>query len=248
MRRSWTPTGVLALIACLMFAAFTARCAEAQQAGRDSRAADAVRFDLPAQPLSQALQAFAHVTDLVVLAPAPLLEGRTSSALSGDYAPRDALERLLAGTGLRADFTGPDEAIIVAQPEGAASTPPAAAGSDPASAAPPTDGMSGNDEQRAYAATLQARMTDALCAQPATVPGSYRLVAQLRIDDKGTVVAVNLVASSGLASRDAAIVRALRRMRLDSAPPAGVPEPVTILLRPVGSGVHFRCPQPDERN
>nr|WP_224019386.1 TonB family protein [Burkholderia vietnamiensis] len=89
---------------------------------------------------------------------------------------------------------------------------------------------------------LQAHLIDALCAQPAAVPGSYRLVAQVRIDNRGTVVAVNMVASSGSAARDAAVLHALRALKLDDAPPADLPQPVTILLRPEGNGVHFRCP------
>ncbi|WP_205172927.1 TonB C-terminal domain-containing protein, partial [Burkholderia sp. LMG 13014] len=87
-------------------------------------------------------------------------------------------------------------------------------------------------------------LIDALCAQPGAVPGSYRLVAQVRIDNRGAVVAVNMVASSGSAARDAAVMRALRAMKLDDAPPADLPQPVTILLRPAGNGVHFRCPAP----
>jgi hypothetical protein len=242
MRRSWAPTGVLVLAACLMFAVLVLRCADAQEVERDGHAS-AVHFELPAQPLAQALQAFAHMTELIVLAPAPLLEGRTSAPVAGDYAPRDALEQMLAGTGLRAEFTGLDEAIIVAQPSPAEPAAPAATDSMQASAAQPVDGVDGNDDQRSYAAMLQARLTEALCAQPAAVPGSYRLVVQLRIDDKGMVVAVNMVTSSGLASRDAVIVRAMRALKLDSAPPRGLPQPVTILLRPVGNRVHMICPQ-----
>ena len=49
---------------------------------------------------------------LIVLAAAPpLLEAR-----SGRSSRRAPLERMLAGTGLRAEFSRPDEAIIVAQP------------------------------------------------------------------------------------------------------------------------------------
>ena len=239
MRRSWTPNGVLALIACLLFTVLTARSAEAQEGDRDSHPS-AVHFDLPAQPLAQALQAFAHLTELVVLAPAPLLEGRTSAAVTGDYAPRDALEQMLVSTGLHAEFMGPDEAIIAMLP-----AEPAAPVADnaAASAVQPDDGIGANEEQRNYAGLLQARLTDALCAQPAAVPGNYRLIAQLRIDNRGAVVAVNMVASSGLASRDAVIVRAMRALKLDSAPPRDLPQPVTIWLRPVDGRVHIRCPQ-----
>ncbi|WP_258187436.1 secretin and TonB N-terminal domain-containing protein [Trinickia symbiotica] len=237
------------MTALLMFLMLVVRCGQAQEAERDvHQPAGAEHFDLPAQPLAQALQAFGRMTELVVLAPAPLLEGRTSAAVKGDYSPREALERVLTGTGLRPEFTGADEAIIVAEPAAAPAASSAASTDDSAAnAALPIDGIGADKEQSAYAAMLQARLTEALCAQPAAVPGSYRLIAQLRIDDKGTVVAVNMVASSGLASRDAAIGHALRSLKLDSAPPSGLAQPVTIMLRPVGHGVHISCPQPGER-
>ena len=224
------------------------QCANAQDAKvNEGQPAQTMHFELPAQPLAQALQSFGRMTELVVLASAPLLEGRTSAPVSGDFAPRDALQRTLAGTGLEADFTGPDEALIVAQ-----TTPPApvVAPAPVETQAPaadlPVDGIA-NDEQRTYAAMVQQRLTEALCTQPLTRPGGYRVVAQLRIDDKGAVRATELVASSGSAPRDAAIVQALRSLRFDDPPPPGLAEPVTILLRPAGNGVHINCPQTDKR-
>jgi hypothetical protein len=208
-----------------------------------------MHFELPAQPLALTLQAFGRMTEMVLLAPAPLLEGRTSAAVSGDFAPRDALARVLEGTGLQADFSGPDEAMIVAQTVPA--TPDATASglvqTQPLPVALPVDGLGEDGEQLAYAAMIQQRLTDALCAQDATRPGDYRLVAQLRIDDKGVVSATELVASSGSPRRDAAIEAALRTLKLDAAPPAGLPGPVTILLRPSGNGVHINCPPAEKR-
>ncbi|RKP52483.1 TonB C-terminal domain-containing protein [Trinickia fusca] len=248
MTRSRASAGVLALIAGWLLLASIARDAQAQDAAvRDSRQVDsAAHFALPAQPLAQALRAFGHMADLVVLAPAPLLEGRMSAPVEGDYSARAALERMLVGTGLHAEFMAQDEAIIAAQPGVPAA--PSNETDAAASAVSPIDGIGENNQQRAYAAMLQARLTEALCAQSAAVPGGYRLVAQLRIDDKGTVVAVNIVTSSGLASRDAAIVQTMRALKLEWAPPPGLPEPVTILLRPAGNGVHIRCSQSGERN
>ncbi|WP_423394120.1 secretin and TonB N-terminal domain-containing protein [Burkholderia sp. LMG 21824] len=242
MTRSRAPTGVLALVAWLAFVVPCMHGIHAQETGSMvRRPGSVVRFDLPAQPLAKTLQDFARLTELIVLAPAPLLDGRTSAPVQGEFTPRDALERMLAGTGLRAEFSRPDEAIIVAQP--AAEQAPATADT-PADAALPIDGIGDSDDRRAFAGLLQARLIDALCAQPGAVPGSYRLVAQVRIDNRGAVVAVNMVASSGSAARDAAVMRALRALKLDDAPPADLPQPVTILLRPSGNGVHFRCPAP----
>ena len=66
----------------------------------------------------------------------------------GEFAPRAALERMLAGTGLRAEFSRPDEAIIVAQP--AAEQAPATADT-PADAALPIDGIGDSGDRRAFA-------------------------------------------------------------------------------------------------
>jgi len=229
-----------ALVLCLILGGLSARIAQAQQTDDGVRQQEPrLHFDLPAQSLELALQAFGRISELAVLAPAPLLAGRTSAAVKGDYSPREALDLVMEGTGLQAEFMGTDEAIIVARP--AAPAPPVA--TPAAETGWPIDGIGDDAGRLAYAGMLQARLTQALCEQPLTVPGGYRLAAQIRIDDKGTVVAASMVASSGMASRDAMIMRALRSLKLDS-PPGDLPEPVTILLRPAGNGVHIHCPQP----
>ena len=249
MTFSWAPAGVRTLIACLPLIlvaycpavqAQTQPQAQGIDAGSASGSADRARpFHLAPQPLADALKSFRVSSDLAILAPAPLLEGKTSSAVEGEFQAREALERMLNGTGLHAEFTGPDEAIIVAD-----AVPPQSAQSQVAGPASdsPAGGIDGNEARRAFAAVLQANMTRALCAEPAAVPGSYRLLAQLRIDENGRVVKVDVVESSGLAARDAAVAHALRGLALDSAPPPGLPQPVAVLLRPAGNGVHIRCP------
>ncbi|WP_326489756.1 secretin and TonB N-terminal domain-containing protein [Paraburkholderia sp. ZP32-5] len=232
----------MALVLCVALGGLSVRAVRAQQTDDGALQQELrLHFDLPAESLELALQAFGRISELAVVAPAPLLAGRTSSAVSGDYSPREALDLVMEGTGLQAEFMGTDEAIIVARPEAVAPAPPAAASA--AQAAWPIDGIGDDAGSLAYAGMLQARLTQSLCEQPLTVPGGYRLAAQIRIDDKGTVVAASMVASSGMASRDAMIMRALRSLKLD-APPGDLPEPVTILLRPTGNGVHIQCPQP----
>jgi hypothetical protein len=245
MTGSRAPTSVLTVAVCLMFCTLIIRSAQGQDAGIDDRpVVGIVHFDLPVQPLAQALLAFGRVSELAVLAPAPLLDGRVSAAVVGDYLPREALQRVLTGTGLEARFTGPDEALIVASP---VELPPAPATASENVGELAIDGIGEEGEQLAYAAMIQARLTEALCALSATRPGNYRLVAQLRLDARGAVAAARVVTSTGLGSRDAAIERVMRTLSLDSAPPAALPEPVTILLRPTGNGVHVNCPQSDQQ-
>jgi hypothetical protein len=210
-----------------------------------------MHFELSSEPLRQALLVFGRQAGLVVLAPSELLEGRKSTPIDGDYSPREALQRLLAGTGLQASFSGEDDVLIVPQPamspspQPASSSLPLEAGPIPTSA---IDGLQDRDASRAYVASVQAKLTQALCASEQTRPGNYRLIAQLRIGDGGTVVASDVVVSTGVAARDAAIEQTIRSLVFDSAPPAGLPEPVTILLRPVNNDVHLVCPSAPERD
>jgi len=58
-------------------------------------------FDIPSQPLASALVEFSRQGDVVVTAQARLTRGRTSRAIRGTYTPREVLQTLLAGSGLR---------------------------------------------------------------------------------------------------------------------------------------------------
>jgi hypothetical protein len=126
------------------------------------------------------------------------------------------------------------------------SSPPPAVAASTDSADPPIAGaVVGGDDYRSYAAMIQARLAEVLCRTPLTRPGAYRLAVQLRIDETGTVVASRLLDSTGLSSRDAAIEDEIRGMVLDSAPPAALKQPVTILLRPLGAGMIGICSSSD---
>lgn len=71
-------------------------------------------FDVPSQPLSSALLAFGRQAGISVLAPSALVDGKTAPAVKGELSVTSALDRLLAGSGLRADFVQPDAVRIVA--------------------------------------------------------------------------------------------------------------------------------------
>jgi hypothetical protein len=67
----------------------------------EARAQDReVRFNMPAQPLSEALRAYARVTGEQIIFTEDLVAGRRAPALRGQYASERALGRLLRGAGL----------------------------------------------------------------------------------------------------------------------------------------------------
>ncbi|WP_234266267.1 TonB-dependent siderophore receptor [Hydrogenophaga sp. NFH-34] len=65
-----------------------------------------VPIQIAAQPLAQALNDWARQTRLQLVAPQAALAGKTAPAVSGQLSPAEALERLLAGTGLWGRFEG----------------------------------------------------------------------------------------------------------------------------------------------
>jgi outer membrane receptor for ferric coprogen and ferric-rhodotorulic acid len=69
--------------------------------------AETVNLNIAAQPLKNALRAFAGATHLQLVYPSELVAGLTSGAVSGSYAPAAALQQLLAGSGLAYRFTSP---------------------------------------------------------------------------------------------------------------------------------------------
>ena len=63
----------------------------------------ASHFDVPAQPLSSALEAFGRQAGVSILFDRQELAGKSSAGLQGDYLPSEALKRLLQGTGARVE-------------------------------------------------------------------------------------------------------------------------------------------------
>jgi hypothetical protein len=61
--------------------------------------ARAIAFDIPSEPLANAIQSFSEASGIEVFYESKIAMGRTSSALRGTFAPADALQILLAGTG-----------------------------------------------------------------------------------------------------------------------------------------------------
>jgi iron complex outermembrane receptor protein len=84
-------------------------------------------YNIPAQPLHSALQTLADQAGVAVFFSENQVAGKTSPALSGQYSSREALQKLLAGSGLSYTFTAEDSVAIKAADSGsdAASTLPA---------------------------------------------------------------------------------------------------------------------------
>lgn len=70
--------------------------------GGTPAAAQERSYDIKAQPLASAILEFSRQSNVAVLAPMELVRGKRAPALRGAYSPAEALQKLLAGSGLRA--------------------------------------------------------------------------------------------------------------------------------------------------
>lgn len=187
-------------------------------------------FDIPAQPLDAALQRYGSLSHQPALYRAEIVNGQTATAVHGRYTAEQALNLLLQGTGLTAEkfATGRDNAFILKAPAASASAQSRKAG---------LGNLTG------YPARLQTRVWQALCDNPRTAPGSYRSLLRFQVDATGRVARARMIGSTGDAGRDAAMLETLGHVRMDSAPPPDLAQPVTLLLLPNDAGFGRRCDQ-----
>lgn len=79
----------------------------AQQPGTAASAQQGIAFHIPAQPLAHALNRFSQQSRYQVLFDQQVVAGYTAPAVQGSYLPRQALNLLLAGTGLQVNDSVP---------------------------------------------------------------------------------------------------------------------------------------------
>ncbi|MGY3587622.1 TonB family protein [Bradyrhizobium sp. USDA 4341] len=180
-----------------------------------------IDFDITAQPLAAALEQYGAVAGRNVLYNSNLTAGLHSSAVRGPMSADTALARLLAGSGLSARVVGETSFVLYPAPATAQAALPVPVNH--------------------YYARLQTGLRAALCAEADARPGRYRIALQFWIDPAGNVERFARLGSAGSAAVDAGIDHALRRMQVDAPPPAGLAQPVTLVVVPQGSGTTMGC-------
>jgi hypothetical protein len=190
---------------------------------------DLLFFDIPAETLTDALGAYSADTGEQVLVDDDLIAPFKSTSINGLFTREDALDTLLKGTGLTARLIGQD--AVTLEPDRTATAPP------------PTDNSVSPQEAQGeppgfnqYSAAIQATVMFALCGSVGTRPGSYRLLIQLWIDRHGNITHSRLLNSTGSRVRDAALTRLFGNLSVGITPPAGLPQPVTLLILPRAAG------------
>lgn len=187
-------------------------------------------YDISAQELSSALEAFSRSSGMAVLVDRQLTRGRRSIGVQGRLTATQALNTLLVGTGLMARYTRADAFTLQIAQVAPVPLPPGATGT-------------GSQVGSSYALAIQSAIERRLCASPLTRPGGYRALLQVWIGRDGAVQHSRLVTSSGDSQRDAALVDSVQHLRIERSPPSSLRQPVTLLLVPDSSGKRMECTQ-----
>lgn len=199
------------LAACIGLAA-VGRCGSPAVASEAASTSTAfISFNIGAQPLSSALDAYSAATGLQVVYDGTLAEGLSSKPILGSMLPDLALRNLLEGTGLVADYAANVFTIVrapAAQPRATANI----------------DGF------MPYLAVIQGRVEQAFCRSSLTRPGGYRIKFRFWIGAGGEILRPQLIGSTEDGVRDDAITRALGRLAIDRPPPPDMPQPVVMAI------------------
>lgn len=99
------------MLACMV--GFAPNAAHAQSRAV-AGATETVSFQIPAQPLSAAINAFIRQSGWQISYSSALAAGKTSTAVSGSLTPSAALQLMVQGTGVTVRISGPGSAALVA--------------------------------------------------------------------------------------------------------------------------------------
>jgi hypothetical protein len=197
----------------------------AQDASGVQRNSDeTLTFNIEPQSLKTALRAYGEVTGQAVLVDDTLTAGRQSPGVQGSFGKVEALQRLLAGTGLVASYST-NQAFTLKLAVRVESSE-----SDSSESSQSSVGGGLEVVTQSYAGNIQRSIESALCRFDQTRPGTYRLALQVWIAPSGKIEQTRVLSVDDDA-RAAAVSKALDQVVLDP-PPAAMPQPLTLLLLP----------------
>lgn len=214
----WRRCVVFYLAGCLGISISTAASAAEQEA---KGSGGFISFDIPAEPLDEALFAYTGITGLGVLVEDGVASGRRSSAVRGRFTPEVALTTLLAGTDLEFRYTISNAFTLIPVQVAAIAAPPRVA-----------DVLRNRDGEEAYFRVVQNAVKHALCSRAQTLPGQYRVAVQLWIGASGLVLRSAFLGSTGSRDRDERISAMLDGLAIGENPPTGLLQPVTLVVLP----------------
>jgi hypothetical protein len=181
-------------------------------------------FDIPSQSLEGALKAFSALTGIALFYESSIVQGRRSSSVEGLLPVETALDLLLRETGLASTSFDRDTITILQVP---ATEQLGSAKARVAAFAP-------------YLARLQKSMDLAFCDESHRADDPDDIVTRVWIAPSGRISRAELLWTTGSEPRDRAYIAAIGAVST-SAPPAAMPQPVTMMIDMRASRSVDRC-------
>lgn len=151
---------------------------------------------LPAQPLGSALNELARQANLQLMVHPDLVAGKQAPAVSGSLTPRQALDRLLAGSGLVADVNGAE--VVVRRPPAPAAQSSATTLGEVMVTAQAVRADGTTEDTQSYTTQAMGTATK-LTLSPRETPQSVTVITRQRMDDQNLGNIVDVVqATPGL--------------------------------------------------
>ncbi|MBO9356999.1 hypothetical protein GG851_23665 [Bordetella petrii] len=171
-----------------------------------------LQFNIPAQALDTALLRYQALTGQSVFYETRLASGKQSTAVKGRHSARQALRRMLAGTGLTAQIVNGRSVML--KPE--------------VRLEPEASLVASAQAVRRYDGQTQLRLGRALCGLPGLLSGRHRVALRYWVDSAGRIEAlkVRIAAAPELEQG----VEAALMGRFVGAPPPGVARSAVVLI------------------
>lgn len=194
-------------------------------------------FNIPAQPLRPALEAFSAVTGHQVIYDSRLAARSRSSPVVGLFTPETALRMLLEGADLTIRYTGPADVTLVAASFGRGDR---GEGGDLATSSGDltldtlyvdvAPGTAERTDFSDYGRTVRQEIKRALGRNTDTADRIYQVQFDLWVDPQGRARRPRLLRSSGRTQLDDAICHVIETMALKAPPPPGMPQPIRVTI------------------
>jgi len=198
---------------------------------------DKVRlFNIPAQSLSAALEAYGVVTGNQLIYDSRLVEHRRSNPVVGLFSPETSLRMLLDGTDLTIRYTGPRDITLV--PIVRLSAGDRDIGADAAAGELTLDtlyidvaaGASDRPDYADYGRIVRLQIRQALVQSPETARRIYHVRLAIMIDADGRLQMARLLRSSGFPALDREIGQVVASIKINRPPPKGIPQPIRVTI------------------
>jgi hypothetical protein len=199
-----------------------------------------LRFDIPAQSLTDALQTYSKISGVQIMFETNSAHGYQSSVVKGDLLPEAALQVLLAKTDLRVRYTRANAVTLAPPSDPGVDEPPEhpliSAGAPDITldilrvrglTEPPPDATRLN----AYISGVQADIQNALKKTTKMHGRDNRAGIMLWIDQSRIVQRAELFRSTGNHDNDVFIASALHGLIVSQQAPANTPQPIRFMIQ-----------------